>query len=593
MRSLKNSFAILQKIGKSLMLPVSVLPIAGLLLGIGAAHYSWMPTVVSDVMGQSGGAIFGNLALLFAIGTALGLTNNDGVSALAAIVGYVVLQATMGVIGKLIGADANSINTGVFGGIWIGVVAASCFNRFYRIQLPSYLGFFAGKRFVPIVTAFAAVASGLVLSILWPPVGRGIQTFSHWAASENPALAFSIYGLVERSLIPFGLHHIWNVPFFTEVGSFLDPITGTVVHGEIQRYISGDPTAGNLAGGYLFKMWGLPAAAIAMWHRARPENRAKIGGIMVSAALTSFITGITEPIEFSFLFVAPVLYGMHALMAAFGFFLCITIGAKHGMTFSHGLSDFILFYPQSTKAYMFFILGPMWAALYYGVFSFVIEKFDLKTPGREVESAGSVVTGTEHGKAEALVAAFGGAGNIRNLDACITRLRVEVANTGAVSRDQLKKLGATEVLVVGTGIQAIFGPLSENMKTDMEEYLAATGQVIGQAPVVSNGHAPSVAAAANEPVDPVVVAKAQKLLAAMGGKANLISAQGVAMTRLRIQVKDGAALQVEELTKNGVRAFQQIKPGVYHLIVGFDAESIGRVLARAIGKRTSDSSLAI
>ena len=321
MPSFKNAFSLLQKVGKCMMLPVSVLPVAGILLGVGSANFSWLPEIVSQIMAASGNAIFANLPLLFAIGVAIGLTDNDGVAALAGTVGFVVFLAAMGVCAKLRGIETTaimgiqSIETGVFGGIIVGLIAAAAFNRFYRIQLPSYLGFFAGKRSVPIITAFAVIAAGVLLSFIWPPIGAAIKAFSNWAVHERPALAFTIYGIVERALIPFGLHHVWNVPFFFEAGDYTDPATGNVVHGEIARFISGDPTAGNMTGGYLFKMWGLPAAAFAIWHAARKENRAKVGGIMVSAALTAFLTGITEPIEFAFLFVAPLLYAIHALLA--------------------------------------------------------------------------------------------------------------------------------------------------------------------------------------------------------------------------------------------------------------------------------------
>ena len=232
MLNFKNAFSSLQKIGKCMMLPVSVLPVAGILLGVGSANFSWLPHIVSQVMAQSGGAIFSNLPLLFAIGVAIGLTENDGVSALAGTVGWFVFLAAMGVCAKARGVETTpimgipSIDTGVFGGIIVGLIAARAFNRFYKIQLPSYLGFFAGKRSVPIITAFEVIIVGALLSFIWPPIGNGIKAFSNWAAHGQPALAFTIYGVVERSLIPFGLHHVWNVPFFFQAGDYLDPTTG-------------------------------------------------------------------------------------------------------------------------------------------------------------------------------------------------------------------------------------------------------------------------------------------------------------------------------------------------------------------------------
>jgi glucose PTS system EIICB or EIICBA component len=479
---MSNLFANLQKVGKSLMLPVSVLPVAGILLGVGAAKFSWLPSIVSQIMEQAGGAVFGNMALIFAIGVALGFTNNDGVAGLAATVGYVILTKTITVVAPIIaGLDPAAVdyasmadkvsNVGVLGGIVAGGIAAFMFNRFYRIALPDYLGFFAGKRFVPLSTGIVAIVVGVVMAFVWPPVGALIQSFSHWAAYQNPALAFGIYGVVERSLIPFGLHHIWNVPFFFEVGEYTNA-AGQVVHGEIARYIAGDPTAGNLAGGYMFKMYGLPAAAIAMWHAAKPENRAKVGGIMVSAALTSFLTGITEPIEFAFLFVAPVLYAIHALLAGSAFVVCILLGMKHGTTFSHGLIDFVVLFAQSTKGWMFPIVGLIYAAVYYTIFRVAISALDLKTPGREDEVVEETVADmAEHYMAEQLVLAFGGKANIASLDACITRLRVGVKDVAKVDQVKLKQLGAAGVVVAGSGIQAIFGTKSDNLKTDMDIWM--------------------------------------------------------------------------------------------------------------------------
>ncbi|MDE1346781.1 PTS glucose transporter subunit IIBC [Vibrio aestuarianus] len=474
----KNLFANLQKVGKALMLPVSVLPVAGILLGVGAANFSWLPEVVSHLMEQAGGSVFGQMALLFAVGVALGFTNNDGVSGLSAIVGYGIMVATLKVMASVMGVDG--IETGVLGGILAGGVAAWSFNRFYKIQLPEYLGFFAGKRAVPIITGFLAIGLGVILSVIWPPVGSAIAAFSDWAANQNPVTAFGIYGIVERSLIPFGLHHIWNVPFFYEAGSCVNN-AGEQVNGIMTCFLTADDASraagngfGQLAGGYLFKMFGLPAAAIAIAHSAKPENRAKVMGIMASAALTSFLTGITEPIEFSFLFIAPVLYGIHAVLSGLAYVLTNSLGVVHGHTFSNGFIDFVVQSPRAENMLLLVGLGIAYAVLYYVVFTFVIRTMDLKTPGREDETeASSTATGTE--LAGELVAAFGGKENITNLDACITRLRVSVAKTEAVNQEKLKQLGAAGVVVVSGGVQAIFGTKSDNLKTEMDEWIRNHG----------------------------------------------------------------------------------------------------------------------
>lgn len=466
-----NIFGNLQKVGKSLMLPVSVLPIAGILLGVGAAKFSVLPDVVSQLMEQAGGAVFGNMALLFAIGVALGFTKNDGVAGLAAAVGYYIMMQTIETL-------APGANTGVLGGIVAGGIAAAMYNRFFNITLPDYLGFFAGKRAVPIMTGFVAIIMGAILSIIWPPIGAGIASFSHWAANQNPTVAFGIYGVVERSLIPFGLHHIWNVPFFFEAGSCVNA-NGEQLNGILTCYLSADDATraagngfGQLAGGYMFKMFGLPAAAIAIAHSAKPENRAKVMGIMVSAALTSFLTGITEPIEFSFMFVAPVLYAIHALLAGSAFVVTNMLGMVHGTSFSHGLIDFLVLSANSQKLIYFIVIGLIYAVIYYSLFRIVIKALNLKTPGREDEEQAATVKLNNEEMSSALVAAFGGKANIANLDACITRLRISVNDIALVDQAGLKKLGAAGVVVSGNGVQAIFGTKSDNLKTDMEAYLA-------------------------------------------------------------------------------------------------------------------------
>jgi PTS system glucose-specific IIC component len=532
-------------------------------------------------MAAAGNAVFGSLPLLFAIGVAIGLTENDGVAALAGTVGYVVFLAAMGVCAKLAGIETKpimgipSIETGVFGGIIVGLIAAAAFNRFYKIKLPSYLGFFAGKRAVPIITAFAVILAGAVLSFIWPPIGRGIERFSHWAVHEQPALAFTIYGVVERALIPFGLHHVWNVPFFFQAGSFTDPTTGNIVHGEIARFIAGDPTAGNMTGGYLFKMFGLPAAALAMWRCARPEQREKVGGIMVSAALTAFLTGITEPIEFAFLFVAPVLYAMHAVLAGLAYFTCVALGIKHGFTFSHGLIDYIVLFPRSHGALWLFVLGPLWAGVYYGAFSFAITRFNLLTPGREVESetqqAGHSAAGDNF--ALQLVRAFGGRSNILSLDACITRLRVKLGDVTKASPEKLKALGAAGVVVVGDGVQAIFGTQSENLKTDMQEYLRSAGPEADEVEAVSPVHAPAQPGLSHPLRDPDAARKASAYIVALGGKTNIVRVDACAETRLRLVVRDKALVRDALLESEGIAAVVVLDHGkTLHLLVGLNAD---------------------
>ncbi|SAL85703.1 PTS system N-acetylglucosamine-specific transporter subunit IIBC [Caballeronia arvi] len=584
----KNAFGVVQKVGKSLMLPVAVLPVAGLLLGLGATDFhGYVPLIILALMKNAGDVIFGNLPLIFAIGVALGFTENDGVSGIAATIGYLVMTATLGVIAKVQGVEPDmimgipSIQTGVFGGILAGGLAAWMFNRYYKIALPAYLGFFAGKRFVPIVTAIGAILLGAILSFVWPPIGGAIKAFSHWAAVSDPRTAATIYGFVERLLIPFGLHHIWNVPFFFEAGSFLDPTTGKVVHGDITRFFAGDPTAGILSGAFFFKMFGLPAAAIAIWHCAKPEKKVAVGGMMVSAALTSFLTGITEPIEFAFMFVAPVLYFIHACLAASAQFVANTLNMHMGFTFSQGAIDFVMFNligNKATHAWYVFILGPIYAGIYYCVFRFVISRFNLKTPGREddtVETA-AVSTGVG-GRSRDLVLAFGGRSNIKSLDACITRLRITVNDPALVNDARLKALGAAGVVRVGNGVQAIFGPLSENMKTDMQEYLKSAGAEadlpVAGAPVAAT-EAVAAASSTAAPDSTQQKARVEMIRAALGGAANILKLEPLAATRLRVALGDASRLDAAALKAAGVPATQALGNGEMDLIVGLEAESL-------------------
>lgn len=578
-----RAFALLQKIGRSLMLPVSVLPVAGLLLGLGSSKLGLFPDAVASVLGQAGGAIFTSLPLIFAIAVALGLTENDGAAAVAAVVGQVVLLATLGVGARLRGLPTThvlgfeSMEMGVFGGILVGLLAAALFNRFSRTELPPWLGFFGGKRLVPILTGVAATALGVVLAFAWPPVQGAIHVLSDQVAYGEPTIATFVYGLVERLLLPFGLHHIWNVPFFFEIGSFVDA-AGKTVRGDITRFFAGDPTAGILGGGFLFKMWGLPAAALAIWRCARPENRARVGGIMVSAAATSFLTGITEPIEFSFLFLAPLLYALHALLAGLAFVAANLAGMKLGFTFSHGFFDLVLYWPMDTRPWLVFLLGPLWALVYYSVFRAAILRLDLKTPGREdapsaADAAPSPAPHAEHaGLAERLVAAFGGARNIESLDACITRIRVTVHDVGRADEKALRALGAAGVVVVGNAVQAVFGTRSENLKTAMAEALGGTGSAgAGSARPGSGAHAALESAPLPAP-----------LLPALGGAANVKAVEACARTRVRVVLADPALLDEPALRASGVAGVMRLTGGIVHLVLGEEAEGLAAALDAAV-----------
>jgi len=501
---LKKAFGVLQKVGKALMLPVALLPAAGILLALGAALLN--PTLldiapfldnstiqmVAAVMQKAGDIVFGNLPLLFAVGVAVGLAGGEGTAGLAAIIGYLIMNVTMGTVLGITAEDVNGLNyasvlgvptlqTGVFGGIIVGIMAAAMYNKFFEIELPSYLGFFAGKRFVPIVTAASAIVLGLLMLVIWPPIQDGLNAFSQNMVHANLTLSAFIFGVIERSLIPFGLHHIFYSPFWYEFGQYVTA-AGDVVRGDQRIFMAQisdnvqNLTAGTfMTGKFPFMMFGLPAAALAIYQEARPEKKKFVGGLMVSAALTSFLTGITEPLEFSFLFVAPVLFGIHAIFAGLSFMTMHLLNVKIGMTFSGGLIDYILFgliNPQ-TNAWLVIPVGLGFAVIYYFGFRFAIRKFNLKTPGREDE-----VTEAEAGQSKGgdlpyqILEAMGGQSNIAHLDACITRLRVSVNDIKNVDKNELKRLGAAGVLEVGNNIQAIFGPRSETIKGQMKDIMS-------------------------------------------------------------------------------------------------------------------------
>ena len=494
----KKLFGQLQRIGKALMLPVAILPAAGLLLAIGTAfqgealqHY--LPFIkngviqnIANMMTGAGGIIFDNLPIIFALGVAIGLAGGDGVAAIAAFVGFIIMNKTMGAFLNVTPAQledpskgfANvlgipTLQTGVFGGIIIGALAAWCYNKFYNIALPSYLGFFAGKRFVPIMMATTSFILAFPMAWIWPFIQNGLNAFSTGLLESNTGLAVFLFGFIKRLLIPFGLHHIFHAPFWFEFGSWKNA-AGEIIRGDQRIFIEQIREGVHLTSGKFMQgefpvmMFGLPAAALAIYQTAKPENKKVVGGLMLSAALTSFLTGITEPLEFSFLFVAPLLFFIHAVLDGLSFLTLYLLHLHLGYTFSGGFIDFVLLgiLPNKTPWWLVIPVGLVYAVIYYVVFRFLIVKFNFKTPGREDKQASVANTSASKLPFDVLDA-MGGKENIKHLDACITRLRVEVNDKSKVDVEGLKALGASGVLEVGNNMQAIFGPKSDQIKHDM------------------------------------------------------------------------------------------------------------------------------
>ncbi|MGI8574395.1 MAG: PTS transporter subunit EIIC [Egibacteraceae bacterium] len=382
----------LQRVGKSLMMPIAVLPAAALLLRFGVyfQEVSWLSwgDFVWKVMAAGGDAVFSNLPLIFAIGVAIGFSGGAGAAGLAGGVGHLILVAINGLTevtpavvrdGETV-SEATTIDMGVLGGIIIGLTAATLYRRFKGIELPDYLGFFGGRRFVPIITAFAAIGIGLLAALIWPPIGRGIDAFGNWLVAAG-AVGALIYGIANRALLPFGLHHILNAIVWFQIGTFT--ADGEVVRGDLNRFFAGDPEAGIfMAGWFLVMMFGLPAAAYAMYRAADDDEKGMAKAIYGSSGFTSFLTGITEPLEYSFLFLAPVLFGAHAVLSGSAMAVANALNIRHGFGFSAGLIDYLVNFGLSENALLLIPVGLVYAVIYYLLFTFAIRVFDLPTPGR-------------------------------------------------------------------------------------------------------------------------------------------------------------------------------------------------------------------
>jgi PTS system N-acetylglucosamine-specific IIC component len=446
---------------------VAVLPVAAIFLRLGAG----IPGIegkVADIFLQSGDAVFGNMALLFAIGIAYGLAkDNNGAAALAGAVGFLVMKSVYTVMDP-------SIDTGVFAGIIIGVVAGNLYNKFHTIKLPEFLGFFGGRRFVPIVTAFAGVALGILFGFIWPGVQTGLDIFSK-AVVDAGAFGQFAFGFGNRMMIPVGLHHVLNSVFWFTHGSFTNA-AGEIVNGDLLRFLADDPTAGVFqAGFYPIMMFGIPAGALAMYTAAKKANKKMIGGMLFSVAFTSFLTGITEPFEFMFIFLAFPLYVLHAIFTGLSMVVTNAFGILHGFGFSAGAFDYFLLMEKATKPWLLIPIGLAFAALYYFSFLFCIKKFNIMTPGREdidTEALERLEAMDESELGRKYIIALGGRSNIVEVDSCITRLRLELVDTSIVEDEDLKALGATGVLRPNKkNMQVIIGTKAEFICDEIKKSL--------------------------------------------------------------------------------------------------------------------------
>lgn len=559
-------FGVLQRVGRSFMLPIALLPVAGLLLGIGSSftnetmlaayglnnviHPGTLIYTILDVMSQTGNAVFSNLALLFAMGVAIGMARKEKeVAALSGAVAYIIMntaiQAMINAAGGVEAMPANSTTTmlgittlqmGVFGGIVVGLGVAALHNKFYKIELPQVLAFFGGTRFVPIVSSIVYLVVGIAMFYIWPVVQSGIAALGALVLASGYAGTF-IYGLLERALIPFGLHHVFYMPFWqTAVGgtAIIDGMTVTGAQNIFFAELASKSTTvfsvsatRFMAGKFPFMMFGLPGAALAMYQCAKPEKKRAAGGLLLSAALTAFLTGITEPLEFTFIFVALPMYAVHCVLAGLSFMLMHILNVGVGMTFSGGLIDLVLFGVMQGNAKTHWVwvvvVGAVYFVLYYIIFRFMISKFNYKTPGRddaeEVKlytradvnarnaASGSVPAGNDPVSA-LIVEGLGGAANLSDVDCCATRLRCTVKDAALVKQDVLKASGASGVICKGNGVQVVYGPKVAVIKAKLEDYLENAPKT----PAATAAPAPTTAPAA-----PAAAAKDTVLSACLNG----------------------------------------------------------------------------
>ena len=571
---MKLSLQSLQPLGRALMLPIAVLPIAGLLLRLGQPDLLNIPFVAA-----AGAAIFDNLGLLFALGIGVGLArDNNGAAGLAGLVCFLVAtrgaetlltvppDATAGMAKDAAALADAAWRTAAIAkvsvpiGILSGLVAGAFYNRYATIKLPDYLAFFGGRRFVPILSGFAGLGLALAFGGLYTPIESGVDGLSKLVIGSGEIGLF-FFGVLNRLLIVTGLHHILNNVAWFIVGDY----HGTT--GDLNRFFAGDPSAGAfMAGFFPVMMFGLPAACLAMYRSALPERRKAVGGMLLSMALTAFLTGVTEPIEFSFMFLAPALYALHAILTGLAMALMDMLGVKLGFGFSAGFLDYALNFTKSTRPLLLLPVGAAYAAVYYGVFRFAIVRLDLKTPGREAEPVGEEIADAPSERGAAFVAALGGAGNLASIDACTTRLRLVVHDQGKVNEPRLKALGAAGLIRPSAqGLQVVLGPIADAVAMEMR---AAAGP-LSAAPI--EAEAPT--AESGRKVDPA------PWLAALGGRDNVLEA-GAASSRVWLRLGDPARADEDALATLGVRMIARPAGDTLHLIVG-DAAPIATALQAA------------
>ncbi len=580
---MKNLIESTQQLGRALMLPIAVLPVAGLLLRLGQPDLMNLAPVAA-----AGDAIFSNLGILFAIGVAVGLAReNHGAAGLAAVVGFLVatkgaevliqvppeLLAAVGSKGNDLAIAAHKARQlsklSVPIGIISGLISGALYNRYSDIRLPSYLAFFGGRRFVPIAAGCAGLVVAAVFGLGWSYLEHGMDALSRGILSAGEFGLF-VYGVLNRLLIVTGLHHILNNVAWFLVGDFHG------VTGDLKRFFASDPSAGVFMSGFFpVMMFGLPAACLAMYHTALPARRRATGGLLLSMGLTSFLTGVTEPIEFTFMFLAPMLFVVHAVLTGAAMVTMDLLNSRLGFGFSAGLFDYVLNFKLATNPWLLFPVGAVYFALYYGLFRFFILRFDLKTPGREPEESAAVLADVKGGneQADGFIAALGGADNLTSVDACTTRLRLVVAHRDAINEDALRKLGARGVVKMGNdGLQVVLGPIADQVAGDIRKRLGA----VRRNPVTA-----SVSAAVAIPVAEVGAAidpaKVAQILDALGSAGNIKRIEGAA-GRVLVTVMEANAVNESALRSLIARGIARPQSDSVHLLHG-DAPSLEKQLA--------------